>query len=153
MPQLHFYCIVILLPDKPTYISHFATFNQALTSLKLWLLATRNSSDLAYKYNFIIAEEFSKTIWVSKIFGLTANCNSAASCNGSLYFESGKPMHMYDWMDGAISIDLWTIDTCVVISHSGDMIGADCADTWFDICKLKERIRKYFNIKMLQTHQ
>jgi len=86
------------------------------------------------------ARDYQKMIWVSRISGLTANCNSAASCNGSLYFESGKPMHMYDWMDSAISIDLWTTDTCVVISWSEDLIGRDCNDPWFYLCKLKERM-------------
>ena len=106
----------------------------------------------SFRYNFIISANYAKTIWVSRIFGLTADCNSAASCNGSLYFESGKPMHMYDWMDGAISIDIWTSDTCVVISHSGAMIGTDCNQDWFDLCKLKERMRKYFNIKRYCKH-
>ena len=63
-----------------------------------------------------ISADYAKTIWVSRI-SLSANCNSAASCNGSLHFESGKPMHMYDWMDGAISIDLrWS--TCFLIYFS-----------------------------------
>ena len=59
-------------------------------------------------------------------------------------------MHMYDWMDGAISINLWTTDTCAVISWSGGLIGSDCNDQWFDLCKLKERMRKYFNIKNIK---
>ena len=46
---------------------------------------------------------------------------------------------------------LRTMDTCVVISWSGDMIGNDCNEQWFDVCKLKERMRKYFNI--LQTKE
>ena len=60
-------------------------------------------------------------------------------------------MHMYDWMDNSISINLLTKDTCVVISHTGEMIGKDCADSWFDICKLKHQLRKYFNIKNIRN--
>jgi len=95
------------------------------------------------EWNLITMRKFArnnkKTIWISRI-SLTEDCNSAASCNGSLYFESGKPMHMYDWMDNSISINLLTMDTCVVISHTGDMIGTDCNYDWFDICKLKYQL-------------
>jgi len=98
-------------------------------------LTSENNLKIMKKF----ATDHAKTIWVSRI-SLSANCNSAASCNGSLHFESGKPMHMYDWMDGAISIDLRTMDDCVVISHSGTMNGTDCSFDWFDLCKLKERM-------------
>ena len=32
------------------------------------------------------------------------------------------------------------------------MIGNDCNEQWFDLCKLKERLRKYFNIKKYYKH-
>ena len=44
------------------------------------------------------------------------------------------------------------MDDCVIISHLGAMIGTDCSYEWFDLCKLKERLRKYSNIKKYYKH-
>ena len=89
-----------------------------------------------------MTETFSKTIWLGRV-SLSENCDSPASCNGSLFFEDGKPLHLYDWMN--VEFDLWTSDTCAVMSWSVKIIGADCDANpgWFDVCRIKQTPGKY----------
>ena len=89
-------------------------------------------------------------------FGGKFEFRSYYKCNNSNVFLSSE---INQWSNSQLKnlrrhIDhLRTMDDCVVISHSGTMNGTDCSYDWFDLCKLKERMRKYFNVQKYYKHR